>query len=277
MFVQVRGIELWAEIDGPVGAPTLLVISGTGADLRADVDRNGDRPPHPAVTAGMRVVRYDQRGLGQSTKPDEAYSMEGYGDDAAALIEQLAELGHITPGPVSVVGISFGGMVAQHLAIRHPHLIDRLVLCCTSSGGAGGSSFDLLALDAVPEPRRSQIGASISDTRNQPLADPPRFAPGVKAAAARGAIAARYRNDDPLGAIGYRRQLEARAHHNTWDSLAAITAPTLVCGGVYDAQALPRNHRALAAHIPGATLQMFDGGHGFLFQDPDAWPPSSDF
>ena len=272
MFIAANGIDLWVEVSGPRDGEPLLVISGTGADLRADVDRDGNPAEHPAVRAGMRVVRFDQRGLGQSTKPNEPYSMADYADDAAELVRALISSNHIDAGSVNVVGISFGGMVAQHLTIGHPDLVKRLVLCCTSSGGAGGSSYDLLTLDGVPEPERNYISARISDTRNDPTAIPPFFAPGVKGAAIRGAIAVRLRADDPNGAVGYRRQLEARAGHDTWTELPQITSRTLVCGGVFDGQAIPDNQAALSTRIPNAHLQMFNGGHGFLFQDPEAWP-----
>ncbi len=284
MFADVNGISVYVEVSGPRNGPTLLVISGTGGDLRSDVDRHGNRMTHPAAKAGMRVIRYDQRGLGQTSKPDQKYTMADYADDAAALLRWLVDVDEIDPisagsaetsgtsALVSVVGISFGGMVAQHLAIRHPAFVGRLVLCCTSSGGVGGSSYDLLALESMSMADRAVIGATISDTRNNPTADPPTYAPGVAGAAARGAIAAQLRAETPDGLIGYRRQLEARADHNTWDALTSITAPTLVCAGVFDGQAPPANSQALTDRIPNATLQMFQGGHGFLFQDPAAWP-----
>ncbi|MFN3214953.1 MAG: alpha/beta fold hydrolase [Acidimicrobiales bacterium] len=83
--------------------------------------------------------------------------------------------------------------------------------------------------------------------------------------------------DDPLSAMGARRQLEARAEHDVWDSLGAITAPTFVIGGQYDMQAPPDNVERLASRIPDATLRVFDGGHLFLLQDPTAWPAVVDF
>ena len=90
-FITVNGIQLYYEIKGD-GSP-LLIISGTGADLR------NPRPENPTLN-GFRVLRYDQRGLGQTASPKGAYTMSDYADDAAALLESL-EIDR-----VNVIGIS---------------------------------------------------------------------------------------------------------------------------------------------------------------------------
>jgi 3-oxoadipate enol-lactonase len=71
---------------------------------------------------------------------------------------------------------------------------------------------------------------------------------------------------------GLTNQLAARAGHDTAERLGAITCPTLVCGGRFDGIAPPANSAFLARAIPGARLEMFDGGHGFFMQDPSAFP-----
>ncbi len=71
--------------------------------------------------------------------------------------------------------------------------------------------------------------------------------------------------------LGMSLQLEARRHHDTWDRLSNITCPTLVCGGHFDGIAPPENSEHLAERIPNAELELFDGGHMFLLQDPTAF------
>src|ERR1700722_16029680 len=131
---DLSGLTVYFE-QGGVGE-RLLFISGTGGDLR-------NRPSvfDGPLGARFEILAYDQRGLGQTSVPEGPYTMADYADDAAAL---LAARGWDS---CLVVGVSFGGMVAQELAIRSPHLVRRLVLVCTSSGGAGGASipFDELA------------------------------------------------------------------------------------------------------------------------------------
>ena len=121
-YITTEHLNIYFEEKGD-GAPVLF-ISGTGGDLRQRPNvLDGPLPKH------RRVIAYDQRGLGRTEKPDRPYTMGEYGDDAAAL---LAALGI---EQVDVIGVSFGGMVAQHFAIRHPSMIRKLVLCCTSPGG----------------------------------------------------------------------------------------------------------------------------------------------
>lgn len=279
--VTVNGIDICHELHGPEDGDRVLLISGTGADLRGDPAR--DR--HPLVRAGFRVLMYDQRGLGRTSKPEGPYSMEGYADDAAALLDAVG-----WPS-AHVVGISFGGMVAQHVVLRHPGRVRRLVLACTSSGGAGGSSFDLLAIADLPPAERERIALSVMDSRNDFSTHPPTIAPGLGPWLAAAANALARRTDptgdpagDPAGAAeaaaaarGARLQLEARSHHDTWDRLAGVAHPSLVIGGRYDRQAPPENLERLADRLPDARLVLCEGGHLFMIQDPTAWPTIAAF
>ena len=262
-FVRVRDLDMYYEIHG--SGPRVLLISGTGADLRV----NPRRASHP-LTKRFEVLMYDQRGLGRTSKPDRPYTMADYADDASALMDAVGW------SAAHVVGISFGGMVAQHLVLRHRDRIDRLVLACTSSGGDGGASFDLLSVAGLTRDDRALTMLPIIDTRNDPSTEPPTYAPLFDAIApnmAAGPINA----DDPDAAMGARRQLEARAEHDTWDELASLDCPTFVVGGEFDGQAPPDNLRRLAGRIPGAQLQLFDGGHLFLLQDRAAWSAIVEF
>ena len=83
--------------------------------------------------------------------------------------------------------------------------------------------------------------------------------------------------DDPAATIGARRQLEARAHHDVWNRVPEITAPTFVIGGRYDGQAPPANLEHLTSALPDSRMQLFEGGHLFLLQDKAAWPAVVDF
>ncbi len=255
-FTSVRDINIYHEIQG--GGLRLLYISGTGGDLRNK----------PSVFDGplcdnFELLAYDQRGLGQTDKPDVPYTMADYAEDAAGLMDAL---GWHT---AMVMGVSFGGMVAQELAVRLPHRIEKLVLCCTSSGGAGGASFPLHELMHLPDAEQARIRMPVTDTRKDAAwqaAHPEEAQQLIDTAVA----TAEARRKDPVVEMGYRRQLEARAHHDTFDRLGTLSMPVMLAGGRYDRQAAPENMETLRDLIPGSRLEFFEGGHGFLREDPRA-------
>jgi 3-oxoadipate enol-lactonase len=256
---QVNGIDVYYEIHG--SGERVVLISGTGGDLRSDPGRATS-----LLAKNFEVLLYDQRGLGQSGKPDVPYTMAQYADDAAALMTAIGwDRAH-------VMGISFGGMVAQHLVLRYPERVNKLVLACTSSGGDGGSSFDLLSVHDLPTDERMAITMPIMDMRNDLTVDPPLLAPWFDVLFPIWKANKPLNGDDPSWAIGARRQLEARLGHNVYDQLNQIRARTFVVGGTFDAQAPVANVNALAKAISGSSVQFFDGGHLFLLQDPTAWP-----
>ena len=251
---HVNGLDIYYEQAG--SGPPLLFISGTGGDLRNKPNQFDG--PFPKA---FDMVSYDQRGLGRSDKPDLAYTMADYADDAAALMGALGlEKAH-------VIGVSFGGMVAQELVLRHPGRVDRLVLACTSPGGAGGASFPFHEIEHLKGEARAKHLMPISDTRRDAAwagANPELYAQFVAMGASDPF------EGEPGREMGARRQLEARAHHDTWDRLDQITAPTLIAAGRYDGIALPATQENLASRIRGSTLRFFEGGHLFMIQDRTA-------
>ena len=250
----VGDIEIYYEVHGD-GTP-VLAISGTGNDLRYS------RPAHNPLNTSFQVAHFDQRGLGQTTVAEGPYTMAHYADDAAGLLD------HLGWDRAHVVGTSFGGMVAQNLAVRHPDRIDRLVLACTSSGGVGGASANLLAYRDLPAEERVHVAMEGLDTRyDRASGDLP---PGI-------ADMMKMRAYVPTAAPGSEQergevlQLEARLSHDTYEAIASFDRPTLVIGGRYDGIAPPANLEAIAAQLPEAELVLCDGGHAFMLQDPSSW------
>jgi len=260
-MAQLGAISLYYERAGQ-GAP-LLFISGTGGDLRVKPNVFDG----PLVNA-FDLLAYDQRGLGRSSKPDVAYSMADYADDAAALLD------YVGWKTVKVIGVSFGGMVAQELVLRHPGKVERLVLACTSPGGAGGASYPFHEIQHLKGEERARHLIPIVDTRLDAAwaaANPDAFAQFVAMLASD-----RYA-DEPGHEVGARRQLEARAGHDTWERLEQIRCPVLIAAGRYDGVALPETQHRLASRIAGASLRFFEGGHGFMLQDRGAIPAMIEF
>ena len=236
--------------------PTVLFISGTGADLR--VQPNVFDSP---LGAQFDLVAFDQRGLGQTDKPEREYTMADYADDAAGLLDAL------DLGAVPVVGVSFGGMVAQELALRHPDRVSSLVLACTSSGGSGGASYPLHELQDLADDERLLRHLELADLRRDAAwrkANPERWQALLDMAAG-----ARRADADAAGAT---RQLQARAGHDTYARLPQIEIPVLIMAGRYDGIAPMPNQSALHDAIPRSELRWYEGGHLFLVQDKAAYP-----
>ena len=254
--VKCGDIDIYYEIRG--SGPRLLYIGGTGGDLR--------RAPNAFTTgfdAQFETLGYDQRGMGRSGKPDLPYSMAQYADDASYLLDALGW------ERCCVVGFSFGGMVAQEFALRHPGRVNRLVIAGASAGGAGGASFPMETFQDMPLDDMLKLRIAKTDIRHDAdwqRRNPEQFRTLYDQARA----AAQFGLDEPGRAVGARRQLDARAKHDTYDRLPQLAMPVLVCGGVYDGIAGRVAVENMARKIPHAELAMFEDGHLFLHQLPAA-------
>ena len=248
--------KVYYEVRGS-GKP-LLFINGSGSTIDA-VSLLVDY-----FAKSFTVAIHDQRGLGKSSIPSGPYSMAQYAADAVAVADQL---GWQT---FDVLGISFGGMVAQELAVTFPERVSRMVLCCTSSGGAGGSSYPLHELASLDPKIRTDRSLILSDTRfsEQWFIDHPEDE--------------MYRRPVVVTADTEKRggellQLEARRHHDVWDRLPNVTAEVLIASGTFDGIAPPANGKAIASRIPSSEYREYNGGHMFFIQDRQALRDIVDF
>ena len=233
----------------------LLYIGGTGGDLR-----NRPNQLHSPLSDEFEVIAYDQRGLGQTSKPLGDYSMKQYADDAASLLD---ELGIET---IPVMGVSFGGMVAQELVKRHPSRVSKLVLACTSSGGAGGASYPLDELEALSEDEKLERSIKINDLRitDRWIKDNINAWNDLKNNAK---TRLTYKPDSK----NLLKQLIARKGHNTYESLSSIDVPVFLLGGKYDGIAPVENMDSMHLKIIDSKLEFYEGGHLFLIQDKKAF------
>jgi len=258
-FLKTDRLNFYVEQAG--SGDNVLVINGTGADLRKKPNIM-DSP----LTSHFHVTAYDQRGLGQTDKPETGYTMQDYADDAAAVMDAL-EI-----ESAMVLGISFGGMVAQELSLRHGAYVSKLALWCTAPGGAGGASYPLQELEKLSGDARLIAGMKLNDSR----IDDAWMA--TNAGAADALEAARQRLDmsafenEPRFSQGRAGQMAARAQHDCWDRLEHITCPVFLGGGKYDGIAKPEIMQAMQSKLPDARLTLYEGGHFFMLQDGKAFP-----
>jgi len=252
---HVNGVELYWEQRG--SGPRLLFCNGSGTTLGAV------RSLLDLVAARFDLLAWDYRGLGHSGPVTGPYTVADLAADAAGLL-QIAGW-----DSCRVLGVSFGGMVAQEFAVTNPERVERLALACTSAGGGGGSSYPLHKLQELSPQERAATQLELADSRwNERWLE----AHPADRALAEALAAADRHQQDPAAAAARTAQLEARADHDVWDRLGAITCPALVGYGNYDRIAPALNSTAIASRIHGAELRGYEGGHLFLFQDPSALP-----
>ena len=257
--IHANGIDIFYEHKG--SGPRLLYFQGSGQTLaKSGVMVDG-------WAKNFEVVAHDQRGLGQTEIPPGPYEMADYAADAAALLDAVGW------DSCRMVGTSFGGMVAQEFAVTSPERVERLGLVCTSPGG-DYASYPLHTLAELPPDEAKALGATLLDGRFTPeyLAEHDDARALVEMIAdMQGAPA----SDEVRR--GEAAQLDARSRLNVIDRLAKITSPTLVQAGKYDHIAPPANAEVIAEHIPNSELRLYEGGHIFFLQDPQAVPDAMEF
>ncbi len=224
----------------------LLLINGIGAtgELFEPLRRH---------LADRETIAFDAPGVGGSSTPAKPLSMRALARTVGGLVDRL---GH---DRVDVLGVSWGGALAQELARRRPDLVRRLVLCATMPGW-GSIPGRPLALSILMSPLRYHSPEYLR-----------RIAPVLYG----GAIAehpdlldehAHLRSTRPPTTLGYAYQLLAV---QTWSSLPwlhTVKAPALVLAGDDDPIIPVANGRILAARLPDAELQVLPGaGHLFVF------------
>jgi pimeloyl-ACP methyl ester carboxylesterase len=228
------------------GDPLLLVmgLGGRAADWN---DRFVD-----ALATSRRVVLFDNRGTGSSSKPLPPYTMAQMTDDAARVLDAAKiERAH-------VFGFSMGGMIAQRLALDHASRVDALVLMSTHMGGRGvvPPSREVMAIFQAPATGRA--AAEIVRERVRAITAPS-FA-DTHADALQSLVDIAIAQPTPLHAIA--AQMQAVIEDDRSARIASIAARTLVVHGDRDRLIPIENGRAIASTIPHARLHVLEGcGH----------------
>ena len=216
----------------------------------------------PVLSQKYMVVAFDNRGTGRSDKPDASYTTEMMAGDLAGLLE------HIGIDAAHILGVSLGGMIAQHFVLNYPQKAISLILGCTTCGGPHGIIPDVEALQVLFDMGRIQkltpeerIRKTLPFLWSQEFID---SNPEINEQFIDKVV----EYVTPLQT--YTRQTEAIKGHDTYERLPDIKVPTLVIAGDADRLVPVENSRLLASRIPGAELVMLSGiGHGFFIQAED--------
>jgi 3-oxoadipate enol-lactonase len=214
------------------------------------------------LTASRDVVVLDPRGAGKTTSAAR-FRLPDIAADAAAVIDTMG-------GRADVIGISMGGMVAQHLALRHASKIRRLTLACTTPGRTAGIRPRWMTLAGLV------TGILSADERGErPLSEALAerfgsilFAPETPQTRRIVFFRDRSAAERPTRA-GLFAQLTAVSKHDTGPELGRIVTPTLVVHGATDVLVPTANGPVLARAINGATYVELPGGHVFFFEVAD--------
>ena len=257
MKLKSNGLNFCAEVDG--SGSRLLFLGGTGWDLRLTPN-----PFQSLLAERFTLALFDQRGMGRSDKPDGPYSMLDYAQDAIGIMDALAwDHAHL-------VGYSFGGMVAQEVAIRWPARVGALVLAATSPGGKDAASYpveELLGLSAYERARRGLEIADLRFTKEFQEAQPEKARQMVE----RRMLTQTRFITEPGARDGLAAQLSARASHDAADRLHHIRARTLILSGEHDGQVSRKGQAMMAERISDATCKTLPGGHNFIFENTDCY------
>ena len=236
---EVLGLPLAWRRSGSSDAPPAVFFHGLGGN------RFGWDPQLSALADLRECLACDLPGYGRSA------GLPGSLPELASLAaDWIASLGR---GPADVVGLSFGGMVAQHLALDHPGLVRTLALLDTSPA---------FGFDGVTTPE-AWLATRVSPPSGAAAPDTDRVIAGLVGpdcpAAVRDAAAAAMRE---VPAATLAASCRALVGHDTRARLHQVAAPTLVMVGAEDTETPLSYARAIADRIPGARLVVVPGaGH----------------
>ena len=205
------------------------------------------------------MITFDHVGTGRSGRLDGELTIAGMADDAVGLLSDLGiDRSH-------VLGLSMGGMVGQEVALRHPRLVERLVLVGTSPSAGRG-------VRTPPETMEALGSAWTSGDREHAMRVALEVNVSARHAADPGAVEAwrEIAADRPVSLEVLGAQLQAIRGHDALDRLAELEAPTLIMHGTDDRVLPVGNAQLLADAIPGARLELFEGaGHLLYLEEPE--------
>jgi len=245
----VNGISIAYERAGD--GPALVLLHGFLFDSRAW------RPQLEELSKDFTVIAWDAPGAGRSPDPPEPFAIADWADCLAAVLDAAG-----VRSAAHLVGLSWGGLLAQELYRRHPARVRSLVLADTYAGWRGSLPA------AVVEER---LAACVRDSSLAPGEVVTRYLPGMHSESAapdvRAEMAAIMADFHPAG---FRLMASALATSDTRELLATIRVPTLLVWGQADARSPLHAGEAMQALIPRARLEVIpETGHVSNLEAPE--------
>lgn len=245
------GLMLNARIDGLEGAPWVMLSNSLGADLSmwdGQVD---------LLARKYRVLRYDQRGHGESDAPDGPYSLDMLVADALAIMD------HHGVEKADWIGLSMGGMTGMGLAIHHADRFGRMVLADARS--VATDAYKQMWDQRIAAIEKGGVEAVVAGSLGVWLTEEFRAAHPDVAAACAEMIAG-------TSAKGYIANCHALRELDYFQHLDKIALPVLYLCGDKDKGAPPEEMRQMAKVTPGARyVEIPDAGHLANIDQPEAF------
>jgi 3-oxoadipate enol-lactonase len=251
-IVHANGLDIHYRVTGE-GAETVLLVNGVGDDLEGWAMQVG-----ALVAAGLRVVTFDNRGVGRTSLPPGPYSSHDMAADTKALADALGLTAF------HLVGVSMGGLIAQEYALSYPADLRSVVLANTYAKpdaytcAAFGAWGQIAEAGGMPLMMRQQAPWVFSPAFYD--AHPDQLA----------AILAEMERS-PQPAQAFAAQIAALLTHDSAERLGSLHTPALVIAADDDIIIrLSLSHR-LFEELPRGTWAIVPGGHAAFVENPDPW------
>jgi len=245
--VKINYLELGS------GEP-LLLIQGLGVKM------SGWYLQVPFFSDKMRVIAFDNRGVGSSSRPDFPYTMDDFVGDTKGLIDHLK-----IEEKIHLCGISMGGMIVQNFALKYPEMVKTLILIATTAKSPDAAPI----IDAVRflegKDDLTKIWSTFTVYFSKTFRD--RIGEDEK-------LFDYLKTDmltNPTRPQDYINQASAIANtHDTRESLRKIRVPTLIIAAGEDLLLPPSHSKDLSEGIPHSRLEVIGGaGHAVTIEAAD--------
>ncbi|HEY5646859.1 MAG TPA: alpha/beta hydrolase [Pseudomonadales bacterium] len=252
-LVEAGGLTFALQSHGDPRAPAIILIRGLGTQLIEWSPVLVDA----LVAGGLRVIVFDNRDAGLSSKLDHDYGLADMADDVVALADALGIR------KFHVFGISLGGMIAQLVAVQHPQRVDCLFSVMSTTGRADLPRSSAVVRERLTASANTPEGRIRLDVENRALWGSPGY-PESEQDRRAVAEAVQARCHYPEGVA--RQMLAVLEDGSRVERLGRVQARTLVIHGTDDVLILPAHGEDTARAIPGACLQWIAGmGHNIPY------------
>lgn len=227
-IMKIDDFEMYYEIHGELNEIPLVLIMGLGSDAQLWMLQI------PEFSKNYRLITFDNRDAGRTSKTDVKYTIDTMAEDTYNLLEKLGVM------KSHILGFSMGGMIAQTFALKYPEKVRSLILCATASRGLKG--LGVLKM-------WNELIGTVTRIANNPIVEQ---------------LAKYFYIQMPKE---FFRQCEAVEKFDVMNHLKEIRAPTLVLAGDRDTVIPIWSAWEMASKIPNAEFKVLWGcGHALFIE-----------